>query len=80
MDAVFVYSASLEAISSAAANRKANAEALAGSVGQLASSIPGYGSAAKAGAVVIKKGMEVVVEVKAWHDMRQAVEAARSIP
>ena len=76
MDAVLVYSASLEAISNAAANRKANAEGLAGSVGQLASSVPGYGSAAKAGAVVIKKGMEVVVEVKAWHDMRQAVEAA----
>ena len=75
MDAVLVYSASLEAISSAAANRKQNAEALVGAVGQLAESV-GYGATAEAGKIVITKGLETIVEVKAWHDMRRAVREA----
>ena len=76
MDAVAVYSASLAAISDAAAHRKENATELAGSVQQLASAVPGYGAAFNSAGALVVKGLEITVEVKAWHDMRRAVEAA----
>ena len=76
MDAVLVYSASLEAISEAAAHRKENATELVGSVQQLVAAVPGYGAAFNHAGTLVVKGLEITVEVKAWHDMRRAVEAA----
>jgi hypothetical protein len=76
MEAVLVYSASLEAISDAAAHRNENATELVGSVQQLASAVPGYGAAFNSAGTLVVKGLEITVEVKAWHDMRRAVEAA----
>jgi hypothetical protein len=76
MDAVLVYSASLQAISDAAAHRGENAAALVQSVQQLASSVPGYGAAFQGAATLVVKGIETTVEVKAWHDMRRAVASA----
>lgn len=76
MDAVLVYSASLQAISEAAAHRSDNATALVQSVQQLASSVPGYGAAFDTAGKLVIKGIETTVEVKAWHDMRRAVASA----
>jgi hypothetical protein len=77
MDAVLVYSASLAAINDASAHRKENAAALVGSVKQLASAVPGFGTAAAdtAGDLLVF-GLGVTVEIKAWHDMRKAVGSA----
>ena len=76
MDAVLVYSAALEAISDAAAQRNQNATQLVGSVQQLASAVPGYGAAFNSAGTLVVEGLDITVEVKAWHDMRHAVEAA----
>lgn len=76
MDAVLVYSASLEAISDAAAHRNENATELVGSVQQLASAVPGYGAAFNSAGALVVTGLDIVVEVKAWHDLRRAVESA----
>lgn len=76
MDAVLIYSTSLDAINEAAAHREENAEALVNSVQQLASAVPGYGAAFNSFGTLVVKGLKITVEVKAYHDMRQAVEAA----
>jgi|GEM_PF-1696711 len=76
MDAILVYSTSLDAINEAAAHREENAEALVNSVQQLASAVPGCVPAFTNAGTLIVKGLEIIVEVKAWHDMRRAVEAA----
>jgi len=76
MDAVLVYSASLQAINEASAHRKENAKALVGSVQQLAAAVPGYGAAFNKAGDLIVQGLAVTVEVKAWHDMRRAVASA----
>jgi len=76
MDAVLVYSASLVAISEAAAHSKANAAQLVGSVKELAASVPSIGvGASKAGDLMVF-GLQTFVEVKAWHNMRRAIQAA----
>ncbi len=76
MDAVLIYSTSLDAINEAVAHREENAEALVNSVQQLASAVPGYGAAFNSFGTLVVKGLKITVEVKAYHDMRQAVEAA----
>jgi hypothetical protein len=76
MDAILVYSDSLEAINDAVAHRKENASGLVNSVQQLVSAVPGYGAAFNSAGTLIIKGLGMTVEVKAWHDMRRAVETA----
>ncbi len=73
MDAVLVYSTALAAISDASAHRQENATALLGSVQQLVATVPGYGAAFNSVGTLVVQGLEVTVEVKAWHDMRRAV-------
>jgi hypothetical protein len=76
MDAVVIYSASLQAISDACAKRQGNASSLLESVQQLASSVPGYGIAFDAAGTLLVQGMETTLEVKAWRDLRRAVDSA----
>lgn len=76
MDAVMVYSASLEAINQASIHRQENAQAIVGSVQKLASAIPGYGAATDIAGKLTVQGLGMAVEVVAWHDMRRAVESA----
>lgn len=76
MDAVLVYSTSLAAINDAAAHRKENATELVNSVQGLCSAVPGFGAAFNSAGDLIVKGLEITVEIKAWHDMRRAVKAA----
>lgn len=76
MDAVLVYSASLAAISEAAAHRKENASSLVGSVKQLASAVPAIGTGVSAAGDLVVFGLGTYVEIKAWHDLRKAVESA----
>jgi hypothetical protein len=76
MEAVLVYSASLAAINEASAHRKENAAELVGSVKQLASAVPSLGVGASAAGDLVVFGLGVYTEIKAWHDMRQAVQAA----
>src|SRR4051812_13211762 len=76
MDAVLVYSSSLAAINAAAAHRKQNATELVGSVKQLASAVPTLGTGASAAGDLIVFGLGTYVEIRAWHDMRKAVESA----
>ena len=76
MDAVLVYSASLEEISDAAAHGEESATELMGPLQQLASAVPGYGAAINGAGALVVEGLKTTVEVKAWHNMRRAVEAA----
>ena len=76
MDAVLVYSASLAAINDAAAHRKENATELVSSVKQLASAVPTLGTGVSAAGDLVVFGLGTYVEIKAWHDMRKAVESA----
>jgi hypothetical protein len=76
MDAVLVYSSSLAAINEAAAHRKENATELVGSVKQLASAVPTLGTGVSAAGDLVVFGLGTYVEIKAWHDMRKAVESA----
>ena len=76
MDAVLIYSSSLVAISEAAANRKGNATELVGSVKQLASAVPALGTGLSAAGDLVVFGLGTYVEIKAWHNMRKAVESA----
>jgi hypothetical protein len=76
MDAVTTYSASLAAISEAAAQRRQNAADLVGSVKQLAGAVPGINVGASAAGDLVISGLGVYLEVKAWHNMRKAVAAA----
>ena len=75
MEAVLVYSASLAAINEAAANRKENAAELVASVKELASNVPGLSVGTSAVGDLIVSGLGVVVEIKAWNDMKRAIEA-----
>jgi hypothetical protein len=76
MDAVLVYSSSLAAINEAAAHRKDNATELVGSVKELASAVPTLGTGVSAAGDLIVFGLGTYVEIKAWHDMRKAIESA----
>lgn len=76
MDAVLVYSSSLAAINEAALHRKENATELVGSVKQLASAVPSLGTGVSAAGDLMVFGLGTYVEIKAWHDMRKAVESA----
>ena len=76
MDAVLVYSTALAAISDASAHRQENATALLGSVQQLAAAVPGYGAAFNSAGTLVVQGLELTVEVKAWHDLRRAIASA----
>jgi hypothetical protein len=76
MDAVLVYSASLEAINQASTHRQENAQAVVGSVQRLAGAVPGYGAAFDSAGKLVVSGLGMVVEVVAWHDMRRAVQSA----
>jgi hypothetical protein len=76
MDAVLVYSASLVAINEASARRKANATELVDSVKQLAGAVPGIDVVTNAAGDLTVTTIATTVEVKAYRDMRKAVEAA----
>jgi hypothetical protein len=76
MDAVLVYSSSLAAINDAAAHRQENATELVGAVKQLAAAVPTLGTGVSAAGDLIVFGLGIVVEIKAWHDMRKAVASA----
>ena len=76
IDAVLVYSASLAEINETSAHRKEHAAALVGSVQQLAAAVPSLQVGASAAGDLVVFGLATSIEVKAWHDMRQAVQAA----
>lgn len=76
MDAVVVYSASLAAIGEASAKRQENAKEVVNSVKELASAIPGVSTGSSAAGDLLIMGLETIIEVKAYHDMAKAVEAA----
>lgn len=75
-DALLVYSSSLAALNDASANRKENAAAVYGSLEKLASAIPGVSLGSSAVGNLLITATSGVVEVKAWHSMREAVEGA----
>ncbi len=78
MEAVVQYSASLVAISDAAAKSQNNASQVVGAVQELARNIPNSGIQAgldKAGDLLVYVG-KTIIEIKAYHDMAKAVQAA----
>lgn len=76
MDAVVVYSASLAAIGEASAERGENAREVVTAVKKLGSAIPGVSIGSSAAGDLLIMGLETIIEVKAYHDMAKAVEAA----
>ena len=76
MDAILVYSASLAAISEAAQNRRENAAGVVKAVSDLAAAVPGVGVISQGTGALLSFGLGAVVEVKAFHDMREAVASA----
>lgn len=75
-DAILAYSASLASISDAAAHGKENAEAVVGAVKELASEAGFSTGANSVGELVVWVAKEFV-EVKAFHDLSRAVQAAQ---
>lgn len=76
MEAVVVYSVSLAAIGEASAQRRESATEVVTAVKELASTIPGVSIGSSAAGDLLIMGLETLIEVKAYHDMAKAVEAA----
>lgn len=76
MDALIVYSASLAAIADASAKRQSNATAVVSAVKELALTIPGLNIGSNAAGDLIIYGLSLAIEVKAYHDMAEAVKSA----
>jgi hypothetical protein len=76
MEALLVYSASLESIASSADRRKHEATDLVESVKQLAGMIPGVSTQTSAAGDLIIFGLTTTAEVKADRDLRRAVQNA----